>query len=39
MINWDKIQIMRQVWGNFISNKFNSDIEWDTWEGVFDEKE
>jgi hypothetical protein len=39
MISWDRIKIMRIVWANLISNDFNADNEWQTWEGVFDEKE
>jgi len=39
MINWPRIKLMRIIWGNFISNGFNAEDEWQTWVGVFDEKE
>tara|TARA_Y100000996_G_scaffold390430_1_gene351628 strand:- start:6607 stop:6726 length:120 start_codon:yes stop_codon:yes gene_type:complete len=39
MINWKRIKIMRQLWANFISDDFSAEDEWETWRGVFDEKE
>ena len=30
---------MRQLWANFINDDFSAEDEWETWSGVFNEKE
>jgi hypothetical protein len=29
---------MRQLWANFINDDFDSETEWETWRGVFNEE-